>query len=67
MNLNECKSSYHNNYDENEVKKYEKGITQLKSGSTESNQSFFPLAIDDYFMAVAILSGCSTESKVTMQ
>ena len=67
MNLNKCEGSYHNNYDENEVKKYEKGITQLKSGSTESDQSFFPLAIDDYFMAVAILSGSSTESQVTIQ
>ena len=30
---------------------------QLLSGSAISEQTFFPLAIDDYFMAVAILSG----------
>ena len=29
---------------------------ELLSGSEESNQSIFPLAVDDYFMTVAILS-----------
>ena len=40
-----------------EVKKYDKKRIQLKSGSTQPNsQSFFPLAVDDYFMTVAMLS-----------
>ena len=29
---------------------------ELLSGSEESDQSIFPLAVDDYFMTVAILS-----------
>ena len=67
VDLDECKGC--NSYDENAVtvQEYEKGTALLKSGSTQSDQSFFPLAIDDYFMAVAILSGSSTESKVIIQ
>ena len=32
------------------------GEVQLEKGSLASRQTFFPLAVDDYFMAVAILS-----------
>lgn len=32
------------------------GEIELESGSLASRQTFFPLAVDDYFMAVAILS-----------
>ena len=32
------------------------GEVELESGSLASRQTFFPLAVDDYFMAVAILS-----------
>ena len=39
-----------------EVDKYRDKSTPLLSGSEESKQSFFPLAVDDYFMTVAILS-----------
>ena len=48
---------------ENKVNEYNKETAHalLKSGSTQSQQSFFPLAIDDYFMAVAILSGRKSE------
>ena len=60
VDLNNRKCSY-KNYDENEVQEYEGGIAELQFGSTESEQSFFPLAIDDYFMAVAILSGRESE------
>ena len=60
VDLNNRKCSY-KNYDEKEVQEYKDGNVQLKSGSTESEQSFFPLAIDDYFMTVAILSGRETE------
>ena len=40
---------------ESEVNNYKHQSTKLLSGSTKSKQSFFPLAVDDYFMAVAIL------------
>ena len=40
----------------NEVANYKQGKTKLLSGSSVSQQSFFPLAVDDYFMAVAILT-----------
>ena len=39
-----------------EVNNYEGKSTQLLSGSQESVQTFFPLAVDDYFMSVAIMS-----------
>ena len=64
VDLDKCNYSYNNKYDENTVKVYEGNTAQLKSGSTQLSQSFFPLAIDDYFMAVAILSG---SPKVIMQ
>ena len=49
-------------YDEEEYKK----TIYLESGSSMSKQSFFPLAVDDYFMSVAILSTrfSSEETKV---
>ena len=47
----------------NEVDIYMQGETKLLSGSSVSQQSFFPLAIDDYFMAVAILSRGIKDSK----
>ena len=40
---------------EREEKYKGKRIT-LQRGSKVSNQSFFPLAVDDYFMSIAILS-----------
>ena len=46
---------------ENKVNEYSEGTALLKSGSSQSEQSFFPLAIDDYFMAVAILTGRKSE------
>ena len=60
VDLNNRECSY-KSLDENEVQEYEDEIAKLKFGSTESKQSFFPLAIDDYFMAVAILSGRESE------
>ena len=39
-----------------EVNNYAGKSTQLLSGSQESVQTFFPLAVDDYFMSVAIMS-----------
>jgi dCMP deaminase len=43
--------------DEEKKRKFkEAGPVELLSGSEESHQSFFPLAVDDYFMTVAILS-----------
>ena len=43
--------------DEEEKRKLKKaGPVELLSGSEESDQSIFPLAVDDYFMTVAILS-----------
>jgi dCMP deaminase len=47
-------------YDEGVIEKFE-GIALLKSGSSQSEQSFFPLAIDDYFMTVAILTGTMSQ------
>ena len=47
----------------NKVDIYKQGETKLLSGSSVSQQSFFPLAIDDYFMAVAILSRGIRNSK----
>ena len=32
------------------------GKVQLESGSLSSEPKFFPLAVDDYFMSVALLS-----------
>ena len=43
--------------DEEKKRKFkEAGPVELLSGSEESHQSIFPLAVDDYFMTVAILS-----------
>ena len=51
-------------YDEEEYK----NPIYLESGSSMSEQSFSPLAVDDYFMSVAILSTrfSSKETKVNM-
>ncbi|CAI8054395.1 Deoxycytidylate deaminase [Geodia barretti] len=46
--------------------KYKGKRIKLQRGSKVSNQSFFPLAVDDYFMSIAILSqrlGSADESK----
>ena len=42
--------------DEETYKKHKEETVQLSSGSVESDQHFFPLAVDDYFMSIAILS-----------
>ena len=42
--------------DEDETNANYEGEVQLEKGSLASRQTFFPLAVDDYFMAVAILS-----------
>ena len=62
VDLNNRKCSY-KSYDENEVQAYKgaRGTAKLQSGPIKSKQSFFPLAIDDYFMTVTILSGRETE------
>ena len=62
VNLDKCKC-YVSSYSKITVDAYA-GTAQLQSGSSQSKQSFFPLAIDDYFMAVAILTGRDLESKV---
>ena len=62
MNLDKCKC-YVSSYSKDTVDAFA-GTAKLKSGSTQSEQSFFPLAIDDYFMAVAILSGRDLDSEV---
>ena len=38
----------------------------LQSGSSVSKQTFFPLAVDDYFMSVAILSKRFTSPKAAV-
>ena len=56
MNLNTLKCDI----TDKTVKEYKEGEIKLKHRLTDSddyNISFFPLAIDDYFMAVAIISG----------
>ena len=54
VNLDDLTAKKDQTFDKN-------GTTQLQTRSTK--QSFFPLAVDDYFMSVAILSnlGSSTE------
>ena len=46
---------------------YRKGEIKLKHRLTDSQDRkipFFPLAVDDYFMAVAIISGKLNDEKV---
>ena len=64
VNLHGALSLDEGEYNEEEYKK----PIYLQSGSSESKQSFFPLAVDDYFMSVAILSKrfSSEEPKVNM-
>ena len=49
-NLNATKYQDKEKYDEHQ------GTVQLSSGSVKSDQKFSPLAVDDYFMSIAILS-----------
>jgi hypothetical protein len=43
------------------------GDVQLESGSLSSEQKIFPLAVDDYFMAVALLSQRLSKQQVYME
>ena len=66
VDLKNCSECSYKKYNEKKVKNYKDETAVLKSGSSQSEQSFFPLAIDDYFMAVAILTGSLKKSKVNM-
>ena len=51
MDLHNC-----NTRDYNDIGELFEGDVQLESGSLSSKQKIFPPAVDDYFMAVALLS-----------
>ena len=59
MDLHNC-----NTRDYNDIGELFEGEVQLESGSLSSKQKIFPLAVDDYFMAVALLSQRLSDQKV---
>ena len=61
MDLHNC-----NTRDSNNGERFE-GDVQLESGSLSSKQKIFPLAVDDYFMAVALLSQRLSHQQVYME
>ena len=64
MDLHNC-----NTRDSNDIGELFEGDVQLESGSLSSKQKIFPLAVDDYFMAVALLSQrlCEQQLQVYME